>query len=94
MLKTYWDSGPHYSEPCALILGGFDGLHLGHRALLERAKKTGLPVMLTSILGGKGGVLFTEEERSHIFERAGVDCVLYLPFTEEMKNKAAGDFLD
>ena len=94
MLKTYWNVGPLYEESCTLVLGGFDGLHLGHRALIERAKRTGLPVMLTSILGGKGGVLFTEEERSRIFELAGIDCVLYLPFTEELKNMPAGDFLN
>ena len=86
MLKLYWERGESFLQPCALVLGGFDGLHLGHRTLVDAAKKTGLPVVLTSMLGGKGGVLFTEEERAHICERAGVDCVMYLPFTETLKN--------
>lgn len=92
MLTLRW--GERCDTPCALVLGGFDGLHIGHRTLLDAAKGTGLPVMLTSMLGGKGDVLFTEAERSYLFEQAGVDCALYIPFTEELKNTSAGDFLD
>ena len=94
MLEIDWDLGPIYEEPCALVLGGFDGLHLGHRTLLNAARKTGLPVLLTSMLGGKEGMLFTKDERSFLFEEAGVDSVLYLPFTEELKSTSAGDFLN
>lgn len=83
-----------HSKPCALVLGGFDGLHIGHRTLLNAAQATGLPVALTSILGGKGGTLFTKEERTYIFEQAGIDCVIYLSFTEEFKNTPAEKFLD
>lgn len=80
-------------SPCALVLGGFDGLHLGHRTLLEEAKKSGLPVAVTTMLGGKGRELFTEGERRFLFERAGVDRMVALPFTEELKNTSAEDFL-
>lgn len=38
----------HYPEPTALAIGNFDGLHLGHKAILETAKATGLtPAVLT-----------------------------------------------
>ena len=94
MLKIDWDLGPLYEEPCALVLGGFDGLHLGHRTLINAARKTGLPVLLTSMLGGKEGMLFTKDERTFIFEEAGIDSVLYIPFTEAIKSTSAGDFLD
>ena len=36
-----------------MLLGGFDGLHIGHRLLLERAKEYGLPVGIMTIAGGK-----------------------------------------
>lgn len=75
------------------MLGGFDGLHLGHRALLTAAKQTGLPVCLTTMLGGKGRVLFTRQEREDIFTRAGVNCLLELVFTEQLKNTGAELFL-
>ncbi len=82
-----------YGAPCALLLGGFDGLHLGHRVLLERAKRIGLPVGITTILGGKGKALFTGEERKFLFERAGIAFSVEIPFTEEVKNMPASEFL-
>ena len=91
MLTLAW--GERCDTPCALLLGGFDGLHIGHRALLGEAKRTGLPVCITTILGGKSGTLFTEEERTHIFEQAGIDSVLEIVFTNDFKAISAEDFL-
>lgn len=83
-----------FLEPCALLLGGFDGFHLGHGALLNAAKKTGLPVGLTAISGGKtGSDIFTLSEREVIFERAGFSFVWEIEFTKEFKNTSAEEFL-
>ncbi len=60
------------APPAALVLGGFDGLHLGHRQLLFEARKSGFPILMTTMFGGKGKALFTREERREIFARAGV----------------------
>lgn len=65
-----------------LLLGGFDGLHVGHRQLLSYAKTYGLPVGIMTIVGGKDGSLFTLEEREQIFREAGADFVFELPFLE------------
>ncbi len=66
-----------------MLLGGFDGLHIGHRELLRRAKQSGLPVGLMTIVGGKEREsLFTFAEREEIFKNAGVDFVFELPFSE------------
>ena len=92
MLK-FLREGENKLAPCALLLGGFDGLHLGHRLLLEEAKKTGLPVGITSIAGGKGSSLFTAEEREIIFARAGIDFVCEIEFSDEVKSTSAEDFL-
>mgnify|MGYP005783141643 CR=1 FL=1 len=69
MLK-YFDEGAK-GRPCALLLGGFDGFHKGHGSLLSAAKKTGLPVGLTALSGGKGGELFPLPEREDIFRALG-----------------------
>lgn len=67
----------------AMLLGGFDGLHVGHRKLLARAKESGLPVGLMTIVGVKEeNSLFTFAEREDIFKRAGADFVFELPFAE------------
>ena len=92
MLEIY-RYGESIPTPCALVLGGFDGLHLGHRALLNAAKKTGLPIAITTILGGKGSALFTAKERAFVFDNIGIDFVYEIPFTDELKNTEAEDFL-
>lgn len=92
MLKVL-GRGEKYDRACALLLGGFDGLHLGHRALLEAAFQTGLPVGITTMTGAKEGALFTLSEREYIFAREGIDFVLELPFTEELRDTSAEDFL-
>lgn len=82
MLKTVWLTKEKTGE-VALLLGGFDGLHLGHRFLLSRAKRSGLPVGIMTIFGGKDGQsLFTEKERRTLFFESGVDFCLELSFSE------------
>ena len=55
MLKTVWLTDKQDTcQGVAMLLGGFDGLHLGHRQLLSRAKESGLPVGVMTIVGGKG----------------------------------------
>ncbi len=75
-----------------MLLGGFDGLHIGHRQLLSCAQKSGLTVGAMTIVGGKGNALFTEREREDVFYRAGVDFLFELPFAE-ICNLSPEDFL-
>ena len=77
----------------AMLLGGFDGLHIGHRKLLARAKESGLPVGLMTIVGCKEeNSLFTFAERENIFRLAGADFVFELPF-QEIKDLSPTEFL-
>ncbi|MBQ7880141.1 MAG: riboflavin biosynthesis protein RibF [Clostridia bacterium] len=79
-------------QGCVLLLGGFDGLHVGHKKLVARAKEYGLPVGIMSIIGGKDGEsLFTAQERERVFENAGVDFAFFLPF-EKIRDMSAEDF--
>ncbi|MBQ8658305.1 MAG: riboflavin biosynthesis protein RibF [Clostridia bacterium] len=83
MLKTvYLTDNFKENAPCVMLLGGFDGAHLGHRALISHAKAYGLPVGIMSIVGGKGREIFTIEERREIFKDVGVDFAFELPFDE------------
>lgn len=93
MLKILRE-GDSYAEPCALLLGGFDGFHAGHETLLKEAQKTGLPVGITAISGGKaGGDIFTFRERETLLNEKGFSFVLEIEFSEEFKNTSAEDFL-
>ena len=75
-----------------MLLGGFDGLHAGHRSLLSCAKDSRLPVGLMTIIGGKEESIFTFAERESIFKEAGVDFIFELPF-EEIKDLSPKAFL-
>lgn len=71
------------SSQSVMLLGGFDGLHAGHKTLVEKARGFRLPIGIMTIIGGKEERgLFTLCEREDIFSRAGLDFVLELPFAE------------
>lgn len=68
-------------QGCVLLLGGFDGLHVGHKKLVACAKEYGLPIGVMSIIGGKDGEsLFTQTERERIFKNAGADFAFFMSF--------------
>ena len=92
MLKTILLSGQGNTSGCTLVLGGFDGLHLGHSRLIARAKEQGTSVGVMTIVGVKGNVLFTLEERIEIFRAAGVDFVVPFEFAD-ICEKSAEEFL-
>lgn len=94
MFKTVALNGEKQSNmrECVILLGGFDGLHVGHRQLLARAKEYALPVGVMTIVGGKVGSLFTAKERERIFAEAGVDFTFELPF-EEIKGLSPEQFI-
>ena len=94
MLKTVRLTGQENNvQGAAMLLGGFDGLHVGHRKLLSYAKASGLHVGLMTIAGGKeDNSLFTFTEREEIFKEAGADFVFELPF-EEIKTLSPQAFL-
>ena len=99
MLKTVdlsgqFDNSLDKNRGCVMLLGGFDGLHAGHKKLVERAKDFALPIGIMTIVGGKEEKsLFTLKEREEIFKDAGVDFAFELPF-KEIKNLSPEKFLN
>lgn len=94
MLKTIALRQFDSALPCVILLGGFDGLHLGHRRLVARAKTFGLPIGIMTIDNCKStGNLFTASEREEIFAKAGVDFVLEMEFSS-IKDLSPREFID
>ncbi|HBV87327.1 bifunctional riboflavin kinase/FAD synthetase [Desulfosporosinus sp.] len=98
---------PIEREPCILALGNFDGVHIGHRRLLEhgleQAKRlgVGLDVLIfephpLKVLFPERGVklLSTTKERLLYMEEIGVRNVYHLPFTMEMANTSPEHFVE
>lgn len=88
----------------AISLGKFDGLHTGHKLLLDcllQQKLRGRKTVVFSfdvpprqrLEQTKQLVLTTNEEKAAMLERMGVDYFIECPFTEEMMHMSAEDFL-
>ena len=84
----------YLEKDTAAAIGKFDGVHLGHRRLLEEIlnkKKNGLaacvftfdptPAVLFGLSDGKE--LTTREEKRRLFEHLGIDILIEFPLTKE-----------
>ncbi len=88
-------TAPSPPSGAVVLIGNFDGVHRGHRAVVRdavtRARALGLPVhVLTfdphprAVLGGAPPALLTTlERRAELLAREGVDAVLVQPFDKE-----------
>ena len=85
-------------------LGFFDGVHLGHQALL-RAVKTLAPEGCrgvvtfsghpdTLVLGTAPALINTAEDRENLLRNYGMDRVVTLPFDKKMQSTPWEDFLE
>ena len=87
--------------PMILALGFFDGVHLGHKSLLEKAKTMlgeGDSLALFTIEGeffkNKQGNIFSSREKKQIFNDIGVDIVLCAQASQEFFNLSAEEFIE
>jgi riboflavin kinase/FMN adenylyltransferase len=85
----------------AVAVGTFDGVHRGHRHVLEAARRTGLRTTVVTfdphpraVLGGRVELLVTPERRLELLEEAGVEDVLVLPFDEKLAALSAEEFAE
>jgi riboflavin kinase/FMN adenylyltransferase len=76
-------------EPRAVAIGTFDGVHLGHRAVIREAiARGGVPTVVTfhphprSVLAGGVELLTTLERRVELITECGVTDILVVPFDE------------
>ena len=88
------------SVPSVVCLGFFDGVHRGHLALLNAARKAaeeqGLIVCVHTFdhaPGSKDFELTTLPEREALLRSAGADRVAVSVFNDEMRHMSGEDFL-
>jgi riboflavin kinase / FMN adenylyltransferase len=89
------------ADECVAAIGSFDGVHRGHRRVLETARAAGTPVTVVTfwphprlVLGNRVDLLSTLERRIELLEQAGVDEVLVVEFTPELAAREPADFAD
>ena len=92
-------------EKTVYALGFFDGVHLGHQALLREAVRLAAeagaaPGVVTFsthpdglVSGSAPKLLNTREERNGLLRAAGIESIFELPFDEKVKNTHWSSFL-
>ena len=97
---------PEALRPCVVTLGNFDGVHRGHRAvlnaLIESGHRLGLPSVAVTFDPHPAAVLRPDtapeligpgEIRDDLLEDAGIDGLLVLDFTHEFAQQQPEDFV-
>ena len=89
------------ADECVVAIGSFDGVHRGHRRILETARAAGTPVTVVTfwphprlVLGNRVDLLSTLERRIELLEEAGVDEVLIVEFTPELAAREPAEFAE
>jgi riboflavin kinase / FMN adenylyltransferase len=89
------------ASECVAAIGSFDGVHRGHRRVLETARTAGTPVTVVTfwphprlVLGNRVDLLSTLERRIELLEEAGVDEVLIVEFTPELAAREPAEFAE
>jgi riboflavin kinase / FMN adenylyltransferase len=85
----------------AVAIGSFDGVHRGHRAVVDAVRATGLePTVITFdphpriALGNKVELLTTLERRIELIEDAGAATLVVAPFNPELQQLTPEEFAD
>lgn len=94
------------AAPCVIALGFFDGVHIGHGALLrrtvERAGQLGIkPAVVTFdrppkevVTGQPVALINSPQERQDLIRRLyGIEQVIFAPFDEKMMTMPWQDFI-
>ena len=102
-MKVVDAPGELEARPRAAALGTFDGVHLGHRRVLEMTLSTApalTPTVVTfwphprTVLGNEVRLLTTLERRLELLAEAGVEETLVVGFTLELAGMEPDAFVD
>ncbi|MDR0733194.1 MAG: bifunctional riboflavin kinase/FAD synthetase [Dysgonamonadaceae bacterium] len=99
-------SPPKTEELCAATIGFFDGVHKGHRFLIEQLKELaadeGLPAAVITFrqhpqslvqAGYKPALLNTPDEKLSLLSGLGIDICYLSDFTKELSQLGAQEFI-
>jgi riboflavin kinase/FMN adenylyltransferase len=88
-------------QPRAVAVGTFDGVHRGHRAVLETVIATGLAATVITFdphprvaFGNRVDLLTTLERRLELLDEAGIETTLVAAFVPELQRLTPDEFAD
>lgn len=94
-------------EPCVMVLGFFDGVHLGHRSLIDTAKKIaekkGIELAVMTFFPHPSNILQTQNkitsyltplpDKQRLLKNMGVEKLYIVTFTEPFAELSPEDFI-
>lgn len=104
-MKVYRELGSFPADEVVLTIGNFDGVHKGHRTLIQRlhrraAGKRAVPTVVTfdphpqKVLRGEAPkALVTLDKKIELLAECGVERLLMLPFTKQLASLEPEDFV-
>ena len=98
---------PPYVKGAVITVGTFDGVHRGHRDVVERLVARSRSLKIPSVLvtfephpleivnpAAAPQLLTTHYEKLEVLTETGIDYVAVLPFTSELASFSAEDFVE
>lgn len=95
------------ADGSAVTIGTFDGVHLGHRALIARTISEAVSRNIASVVvtwdrhplmtlrpEAAPRLLSTPQRKLELLEMTGIDHVAVLPFTDELSHLSPEEFVD
>lgn len=106
-MDVLWDlDGPAPSTDCAVTIGAYDGVHLGHRAVIAEVRRLAAARSLATavvtfdrhpamvVRPESAPKLLTDlDQKLELLSETGVDYVLVVHFDEERANEPAEEFV-
>lgn len=104
-MKVLFDPEEPIGEPTSATIGNFDGVHLGHRAILKSVKDAALAKGLSSCVitfhphpqkvlrNIDVPLLMPMRERLRLLEKEGIDAAACYTFTKEIAAMTAREFV-
>lgn len=106
-MRLQYDITSHTTGPCVAAIGTFDGVHIGHQALLigavRSARQAGLDAVAVTfdrhpleLLAPEAAppYLTTARQKEHILGSLGLDVLTVLPFNEELRDLSPEGFVE
>ena len=88
-------------QPRAVAIGAFDGVHLGHRSVIQTAVDTGLAATVVTFdphpriaFGHRVELITTLERKLELFAEAGAEAALIVSFTPEVVRLSPESFAE
>lgn len=80
----------------SISLGKFDGVHQGHRFLLNKVlqQKQYIPTVFTFEMNPSISKIYTQEEKNRVLEQMGIKREIIFPFNEETKRMSPEEFIE